>query len=151
MWWLTNVTSIMHNNNLQLIFNILLSSFRLILLSKCNWAFSLPQLLQSLLLLISLSGPKFLQPIGGVLAMMFLSWFNIRLALLENNTTMSLIYPDRFTITRTGSSYSLNVKPTVTGDSGTYFCLVNGRAEPFGAYQLAIQGNMIMIICSIWC
>ena len=63
--------------------------------------------------------------------------------MLENNSTMSLIYPDRFTITRTGSSFSLNVKPTLTGDSGTYFCLVNGHPEPFSAYQLAIQGNNI--------
>ena len=68
------------------------------------------------------------------------SWFS-RLAVLENNTTMSLIYPDRITIIRSGSGYSLNVKPTITGDSGTYFCLVNGRPEPFSAYQLAIQGS----------
>merc|ERR1719232_845756 len=64
-----------------------------------------------------------------------------RLAVLENNVTMSLIYPDRFTIVRSqrGPGFSLNIKPAATGDSGTYFCLVNGKPEPFSAYTLAVQ------------
>ena len=40
-----------------------------------------------------------------------------------------------------GAGYSLSIRPAQTGDSGTYFCLVNGRPEPFSAYQLAVQGN----------
>ena len=40
-----------------------------------------------------------------------------------------------------GAGYSLSIRPAQTGDSGTYFCLVNGRQEPFSAYQLAVQGN----------
>ena len=66
-----------------------------------------------------------------------------RLALLEGNTTMSLIHQDRLTIIKTGEGFSLNVKPTTTEDSGTYFCLVNNRLEPFGAFQLSIQGKRL--------
>ena len=40
-----------------------------------------------------------------------------------------------------GPGFSLNIKPAATGDSGTYFCLVNGKPEPFSAYKLAVQGN----------
>ena len=40
-----------------------------------------------------------------------------------------------------GPGFSLNIKPAATGDSGTYFCLVNGKPEPFSAYTLAVQGN----------
>ena len=49
----------------------------------------------------------------------------------------------RFTIVRSqkGPGFSLNIKPAATGDSGTYFCLVNGKPEPFSAYTLAVQGN----------
>ena len=42
-----------------------------------------------------------------------------------------------------GAGYSLSIRPAQTGDSGTYFCLVNGRPEPFSAYQLAVQGNNV--------
>merc|ERR1719270_186655 len=39
-----------------------------------------------------------------------------RLAVLENNTTMSLIYPDRITIIRSRQAgFALNIKPTQTG------------------------------------
>ena len=68
----------------------------------------------------------------------------IRLAVLENNTTVSLIHPNRLTIIREpGSGFALNIGPSRTGDSGSYFCLVNGHQEPFSAFQLAIQGNGI--------
>ena len=65
----------------------------------------------------------------------------IRLAELENNTTLTLVQPSRLTIIRQpGQGFALNIEPSRTGDSGTYFCLVNGHQEPFSAFQLAIQG-----------
>ena len=66
----------------------------------------------------------------------------IRLAVLENNATLSLIHPNRLTIIREpGAGFALNIQPSQTGDSGCYFCLVNGHQEPFSAFQLAIQGK----------
>lgn len=62
-----------------------------------------------------------------------------RIAILENDSTLTLIYPDRFSIVRESKGFGLSVKPTLTEDSGIYFCLVNGREEPFSAFRLAIQ------------
>eukprot|EP00092_Neocalanus_flemingeri_P005720 GFUD01006160.1.p1 GENE.GFUD01006160.1~~GFUD01006160.1.p1 ORF type:complete len:1193 (+),score=156.97 GFUD01006160.1:67-3645(+) len=62
-----------------------------------------------------------------------------RIAILENDSMLTLIYPDRFSIVRERKGFALSVKPTSTEDSGIYFCLVNGRKEPFSAFRLAIQ------------
>jgi len=62
-----------------------------------------------------------------------------RVAVMENAATLTLIYPDRFSIVQDSVGFGLSVKPTLTEDSGVYFCLVNGREEPFSAFQLAIQ------------
>ena len=62
--------------------------------------------------------------------------------MLENNTTVSLVHQDRLTIIRDPrAGFALNIEPSLTGDSGCYFCLVNGQQEPFSAFQLAIQGR----------
>ena len=65
-----------------------------------------------------------------------------RLAVLENNKSVSLVSPERFSVTRTEAGFGLTISPLETRDSGTYFCLVNGRREPFSAWQLAVQGEI---------
>ena len=66
-----------------------------------------------------------------------------RIAVLENDSSLTLIYPDRFSIVRESNGFGLSVKPTLTEDSGIYFCLVNGREEPFSAFRLAVQGIVL--------
>ena len=66
-----------------------------------------------------------------------------RIAVLENDSTLTLIYPDRFSIVREGNGFLLSVKSSLTEDSGIYFCLVNGREEPFSAFRLAVQGIVL--------
>ena len=76
-----------------------------------------------------------------------------RIAILENDSTLTLIYPDRFSIVRESKGFGLSVKPTLTEDSGIYFCLVNGREEPFSAFRLAIQGRVLycLLIMTVQC
>jgi len=62
-----------------------------------------------------------------------------RVAVLENESPLTLIYPERFSITQDAGRFSLSVNPALTDDSGVYFCLVNGQSQPTSALSLQIQ------------
>lgn len=62
-----------------------------------------------------------------------------RVAVLENESPLSLIYPERFSIIQENSGFSLSLVPALSDDSGVYFCLVNGQESPKSALRLAVQ------------
>ena len=55
-----------------------------------------------------------------------------------------LIHPSRIRLE--SPSYSLYISALETGDTGTWYCRVDGRNKPISAYHLKVTGNIGIII-----
>ena len=66
---------------------------------------------------------------------------SIRLASI--NAEGSSLSSDRLRLSE--NDFSLVLSPARASDSGDYFCLVNGKAEPSRVTRLAVQGQWKMI------